>query len=243
VDITRIPGLGDIRFEDGLVRLGVMATHKEISDSLIIREKAPSLAQAASQIGTPQIRNLGTIGGNLCNGSPAADLAPPLLIFEAKAKISGKQEEREIPLKYFFKGPGQTILNPSEILNEIVFPEIPQDASTVFIKLGRRKGADLALVSIAMLLSINRKDKSCRLIRIGLGSVAPTPIRAKETEAFLFGKVLDNRTIQEAGNYAKGESRPISDVRASAEYRREMVKVLVERALWKCLERLEGKDD
>ncbi|NWF93253.1 MAG: xanthine dehydrogenase family protein subunit M [Syntrophaceae bacterium] len=242
VDITCIPGLGEIRSEDGLIRLGAVATPKDLSQSSVLREKAFCLAQAASQIGTPQIRNLGTLGGNLCNASPAADLAPPLLIFEAKAKIAGGKGEREVPLDSFFTGPGQTVLNPSEILKEIIIPELRLDASATFLKLGRRKAADLALVSVAVLLAMDRKERTCQLIRIGLGSVAPTPIRAKQAEAFLIGRRLDDRSIQEAAQSAMRESQPISDVRASSQYRREMVGVMVERAIRKCLEQLEGKD-
>lgn len=241
LDITRLSGLDEIRSENGLLRLGILATHKQLSDSPVLRGKAFCLAEAASQIGTPQIRNLGTLGGNLCNASPAADSAPPLLIFEAIAKIVGKRGERDVPIESFFTGPGQTILDPCEILKEIIIPKLPEDMSAAFQKLRRRKGADLALASVAVLLSIDRKDKTCQVIRIGLGSVAPTPLRARGTEKFLLGKRLDDHSIREAGQFAQKESQPISDVRGSAEYRREMVKVLVERALRKCLEQLEEK--
>jgi CO/xanthine dehydrogenase FAD-binding subunit len=240
LDITRLSGLDEIRLENGFLRLGILATHKQLSDSPLLREKAFCLAEGASQIGTPQIRNLGTLGGNLCNASPAADSAP-LLIFEAIAKIVGKRGERDVPIESFFVGPGQTILGSCEILKEIIIPELPEDMSSTFQKLGRRKGADLAVVSVAVLLSLDRKDKTCQVIRIGLGSVAPTPIRARGTEKFLLGKRLDDHSIREAGQFAQKESQPISDIRGSAEYRKEMVRVLMERALRKCLEQLEEK--
>jgi carbon-monoxide dehydrogenase medium subunit len=241
LDITRLPGSDGIRLENGFLRLGILATHKQLSDFPLLRERAFCLAEAASQVGTPQIRNLGTLGGNLCNASPAADSAPPLLVLEATAKIVGKKGERDVPIGSFFIGPGQTILGPCEILKEVVIPELPEGISSTFQKLGRRKGADLALVSVAALLSLDRKEKTCRVIRIGLGSVAPTPIRAGETEKFLLGKRLDDDSIREAGQFAQRESRPISDVRGSAEYRKEMVRVLVERALRKCLGQWEEK--
>lgn len=240
VDITHVPGLDEIRSEDSLIRIGTAVTHSQIIKSLSIREKAFCLWEAVSQIGSPQIRNIATLGGNICNASPAADAVPALLVLEAVGHVATKQGERRVPLESFFTGPGQTVLGPCEILKGISIPEPFPHASTIYLKLGRRKGMDLALVSVAALLQVDPLTRICHSARISLGSVAPTPIRARKTEALLIGNPLSENLIREASAVAQRECEPISDVRGSAEYRREMVKVLVERAILQSLKRLEA---
>jgi carbon-monoxide dehydrogenase medium subunit len=239
VDITRIPGMNEIHHDHGTIRIGASVTHSQILRSRFIREKIPCLWEAVSQIGSPQIRNIGTLGGNICNASPAADAVPPLLILEGTATITGRKGERSIPLGSFFTGPGQTVLGPSEILKEISIPEYSGHLCTAYLKLGRRTGVDLALVNVAVLLGMERDAKTCRSARICLGSVASTAIRAEKTEALLIGGRLDESLIREAGLSAARECRPISDVRGSAEYRRQMVGSLVERAIRQSLQELE----
>ena len=175
------------------------------------------------------------MGGNLCNASPAADTAPPLLVLEAEVVLSGKKGERRVPLDSFFSGPGKTALARDEIFKEILIPPVPAGSVWAYLKLGRRKSLDLALTSVAVLLTLDPKTKICRRARMALGAVSPTPLRAKGAEKFLEGKILDEGVIREAGERAQKECRPISDIRASAEYRKEMVKVLVGRAIKKSL--------
>ena len=149
--------------------------------------------------------------------------------------LSSKRRERRVPLDSFFTGPGQTILAKDEILKEILIPRVPAGSVWAYLKLGRRKSMDLALASVAVLLTLDSRKKICLRARLALGAVSPTPLRAKETEKFLEGKVLDEEVIREAGERAQKECQPISDVRASAEYRKEIVKVLVERAIKKSM--------
>jgi carbon-monoxide dehydrogenase medium subunit len=215
--------------------MGALAKHAQIGDAPILQERWGLLASAARKVGSPQIRNWGTIGGNLCNASPAADTAPPLLVLEAEVVLVGPRGERHLPLESFFIGPGLTALAPDEILKEILIPEAPGPSGWAYLKLGRRKSLDLALASVAVWLTADPRARVCHRARMALGAVAPTPMRAKETEKFLEGKTLDERVILESGEKAAMECGPISDIRASAEYRREMVKVLVQRAIKKSL--------
>jgi carbon-monoxide dehydrogenase medium subunit len=157
------------------------------------------------------------------------------LALEAEVNLVSKRGERRLPSESFFIGPGLTGMAPDEILQEILVPEIPSGSVWTYLKLGRRKSVDLAIASAAVLLTLDPHTKICRRARIALGAVAPTPMRAKLTESILEGKILDEKSIREAGEKAREECRPISDIRAAADYRREMVQVLVERGIKKSL--------
>lgn len=235
ISLAKIPQLAGIGQNGKGIKIGALVKHAQIENTPLIREKWGLLCSAARKVGSPQIRNWGTIGGNLSNASPAADTAPPLLVLGAEVNLASKKGERRLPLESFFTGPGSTALAPGEILKEIIVPEIPSASVWTYLKLGRRKSVDLAIASAAVLLTLEPQTKICRRARLALGAVAPTAIRAKETERFLEGKTLDEKTIQETGQKAREECRPISDIRAAAEYRREMVKILVERAVKKSL--------
>jgi carbon-monoxide dehydrogenase medium subunit len=235
ISLLKIPELSYIGQNGKGCKIGSLAKHAQIGISPVLQERWGLLASAAQKVGSPQIRNWGTIGGNISNASPAADTAPPLLTLEAEVTLVGKRGERRLPMESFFIGPGLTALTPGEILKEILIPEPPAQSTWAYLKLGRRKSLDLALASAAVLLTVDPQTKICRRARIALGAVAPTSMRAKETEKFLEGKTLDEKTVQEAGEKAREECRPISDIRASAEYRRDAVKVLVERAIKKSL--------
>jgi len=235
ISLLRIPELTGMGKKGKKLRIGALAKHAVLENSPLVRGGWGILAAAAHKIGAPQIRNLGTVGGNLCNASPAADTAPPLLVLEAEVVLSGKKGERRVPVDSFFSGPGKTTLARDEILKEILVPPVPAGSVWAYLKLGRRKSLDLALTSVAVLLTLDSKTRICRRARIALGAVSPTPLRAKGTEKFLEGKILDEEVIQEAGERAQRECHPISDIRASAEYRKEMVQVLVGRAIKKSL--------
>ncbi len=220
--------------ERGL-RIGALSRHADIERSTLLRGGWELLGRACHKVGSPQIRHLGTLGGNLCNASPSADTAPGLLVLEGEVYLASLRGERRVSLETLFKGPGQTVLQEGELLKEVIIPPSPHQSRVSYLKLGRRKGMDLALVSVAVLLTLGPGGKTFGQVRIGLGSVAPTPIRAREAEKRLVGEPVVEEAIQEAAEVASRECVPITDLRASAEYRREMVKVLVKRAIKDCL--------
>lgn len=230
ISLRGIPGLDHIE-SDGMFRIGALTTHRTIERSELIRKRFLLLAEASSVLGSVQVRNVGTIGGNLCTASPSAETAPPLLVYDAEVLLVSQKGERRLSLESFFLGPGETALDTKEILKEILLPFPPPNSSGAYLKLGRRKSVDLAVVNVAVLLTLNPKTRICERARIALGAVAPTPIRAKGAEAVLEGKLLDESIIRKAGEQAGKECSPISDIRGSAEYRREMVGVLVEKAI------------
>ena len=237
-DIENIKELNYIRDEGETLRIGAIVKHQTLKTSPVIREKTFILAEAVHYLATPQIRNMGTIGGNLCNASPAADTAPPLMVLGAKLRISSTKGERIVPIENFFASAKRTALQSSELLTEIIVPCQPDGYGGAFMKVGRRVGHDISLANVAVMVKLK---KGCvEDVRIALGSVAPTPMRAIETEAFLKGKEYSQENIRRASEIASTEIRPISDVRASAEYRRDVVKSLIEITIQKAAERIRG---
>lgn len=232
VDLKRIPGLTGIHQEsDGSVTIGALATMREVEISPIVLKKYPFLARSAAEVGSVQIRNRATIGGNMANATPSADVAPALVALEAKARIAGLNGERTIPLEELFRGPGQTVLTPEEILTAIVIPPVSESLRGDYIKFSPREMMDLAYVGVAVALVMNDDGKKCRSARIALGAVSPTPMRARRAEALLENQTITEELAEKAGAEAAAESKPISDVRSSADYRREMVRVNTKRAL------------
>jgi CO/xanthine dehydrogenase FAD-binding subunit len=243
VSLRRVPGLRDIAL-NGELRLGACVTLTDLICSPIIREYYPVLAKTASKMAGVQVRNLATVGGNLCNASPAADTAPPLIALNARAVIVGKNGERVVPLDEFFVGVGKSALAPGEMLREILVPR--QDASmhASYVKLEHREAMDIAIVSVGVWVKLEQKAVGskqqaaiCEDVRIVLGAVAPTPMRARRAEEILRGKELTEERIREAARSAVTESQPIDDVRGSAWYRREMVELLTRRQLGAMAER------
>ena len=236
IDITYVPGLDKIEYDakSGL-KIGALCPLADVECSPLVKEKHEPLARAVHTIGSVQVRNLGTIGGNLCNASPSADSAPILIGLDAKARIFGPAGERVIELKDFFAGPRETVLKSGEILVGIEIPNPPPRSAAVYIKQSLRRAMGLAVVGVAVVVSL-APDGSVADIRIVLGAVAPTPIRAVKAEAAIRGKKLDGALIREAAGLASDEAKPISDVRSSKEYRNDMIEVLTERALQQTLE-------
>lgn len=226
----RLLGLNGIQMDSAGLHIGARTTHTDILESSLLAEHYPALCEAAADIAGPPIRNRGTVGGNLVNASPAADLAPPLLVYDARVVLAKAGSQREIPLLDFFTGPGQTVLSADEILTEILVPPAPPRTAARFIKLGKRKAMAVAVVSVTARLTLDQAGQISQA-RIALGSVAPTPIRAREAEAGLEGQSPSTALFTEAGEIAKNESSPISDIRASGSYRKKMVAVLTRRAL------------
>lgn len=232
VDLKRIPSLSGIREEpDGAIAIGALTTLREVETSPLLKRRYPFLAQSAAEVGSIQIRNRATIGGNMANATPSADLAPSLLVLEARAKISGLNGERSLPLEEFFRGPGQTVMEPEEILTAISIPSADARLSGDYIKFSPREMMDLAYVGVAVAVVLDQSQKRCEQARIALGAVSPTPMRAKKAEALLLNQPLTDELAEQAAEEAAKESKPISDVRSSADYRREMVRVNTKRAL------------
>jgi xanthine dehydrogenase iron-sulfur cluster and FAD-binding subunit A len=229
IDITRIPGLDEIRLQDGVFHLGPLVRHNQAAASSLLVERAYPLARACWEVGAPQIRNRGTVAGNLITASPANDTITPLWALGAFVTLKSLRGERTLALEQFFKGVRKTALAPDEMLVDISFPALSADERGTFIKLGLRKTQAVSLVNIAAVLGF--EGNLVRQARITFGSVAPTIVRAPEAESFLIGKPLFEATLHEASQLAVRAARPIDDIRAPADYRAEMVRVLTTRAL------------
>ena len=231
IDISRVAGLKGISVTDEGLRLGALVTHSEIIGSALIRDVFPGLVEAARSIGAVQTRNLATLGGNLMTCVPSMDSGPMLLALDARVTVASPGGRRQIPLQELFVGPRKTALGPDELLVEIVIPKRLVGKPAAFQKFGLRKGQALALVNAAASFWIDWDKNSFREARIALGAVAPTVIRACKAEAYLEGRPITAEAMAEAGRLAAMEAKPISDFRASAGYRRDLIAVLAKRAL------------
>jgi len=235
VSLKNLDSLKAIRYETGTgVIIGARATHNEVMNNRLLQEKYRSVCEAAHSMAADQIRNIGTVGGNLVNAVPSADLPPILIALDARARIVGSSGERTIALEDFFLGPGKTVLEKGEILAEIIIPDQPTTGSN-YIKFGLRRAGALAVAGVAS--SVTVSDGTCRDVRVVLGAVAPTPMRARQAENVLRGKKISRELIDEAGRIAAAESKPISDIRGSIEYRRNLVNVLTRRSLKAAIEK------
>jgi xanthine dehydrogenase iron-sulfur cluster and FAD-binding subunit A len=245
VDVSRIPDL-DIIEEDsqGWVHIGPLATHNHCAGSQLIIEHAFALAQACWQVGAPQIRNRGTVAGNLITASPANDSIPALMALGAQITLRSTKGERVIPIDAFYEGVRRTVMREDEMLVDIAFPKPSDGARSTFFKLGLRQAQAISVVNAAIALQMD--GEIVRSASIALGSVAPTVIHAGEAEAFLVGKKLSKETIEQAAVLAAEAAKPIDDLRASAGYRNEMVRVSTLRglrALMRGTERAEYPDE
>lgn len=244
INLKRISKLNGISYseQDGL-HMGPLVTHNSLAEHPIIGEKYLFLAEAASNIGTFQIRERGTIGGNICNGSPAADTISPLICLEAKLKLQGTGKARVVSIEDFFVGPQKTDLRAGEILSQIEIPTLPPRTGSAYLKLGMRKALEVAIVGVAALITLDQDKEVCVGARISLASVAPTPLPCRKAEAILVGQKLEDVIFERAARAAQEAAKPISDLRSSAEYRREMVYVLTKRALGQASKRALGSDN
>ena len=234
VSLKHMRELREIRHEDGRgVVIGALVTPHGVYTSPLLQERYLSLPMAAHEMGNPQVRNRGTVGGNICNASPLADLPPILIALKASVKVVEYAGERVVPLEDFICGPGKTLILRDEILTEVVIPDQPATGST-YLKFGLRKSGALAVVSVAVAVTV--RDGVLVDARIVMGAVAPIPLRAKEAESLLRGQAISEALLAKAADAAAAECKPITDLRGSAEYRREMIRVLTKRALRKAID-------
>lgn len=232
VNLQHIPGLDGIRYSPrGGLRIGAMATVQSIETNPIVRERYPALATGATTFAGVQIRNLATIGGNVCNASPAGDTLPPLLAFGANCRVVGPEGERLIPLDQFFTGPGGTVLEDGEILVEIRLPAPARNAGSLYIKHSPRGAMDIATVGVASVISLQDRGRVCRDVKIGLASVAPTPIRAYRAEDMLRGQTITPDLLEAVAQEAQNSATPIDDIRSTGVYRKSIVGALTLRTL------------
>jgi probable selenate reductase FAD-binding subunit len=236
IDIKRLSSLDFIRWDDkeGL-SIGTLTTIADILKSDVIKQRYYSLHQAAESFGTTQIRNMATIGGNICRSSPSADMVPPLLSFAAEVKLVGLKRERTIPLEDFFTGPGQNVLN-NELLTEVKVSIQKRPCGTAFKKVARTS-EDLAKVNCAVMVIVS--DGKCEDIRIALGGVAPTPVRAKKVEQALRGSRINAGVVEKAIKEVTGDIAPITDCRSNVGYRIHVSQILIKRLVNEALKRLE----
>jgi carbon-monoxide dehydrogenase medium subunit len=236
IDISKVTALNRIENQKDILKIGAGVTLTRILTSPEILAFCPVLARAVEQMASLQVRNTATMGGNLCMASPAADTAPPLLVSDARVVIQDAQGETTVPVVDFFTGPGQSILTSGQVLTHICIPKIRANESAGFRKIGTRTAVIISVVSAAVKIGMNKGV--CENVRIALGSVAPTPLRLVEAEQFLTGKPLDDPVIETCGKVAADAILPITDLRASAEYRKDVAKTLVKRCILDCREEL-----
>src|SRR6185436_2445848 len=230
IDVTRIPDLDQITLdEDDTIHLGALVTHNHCVDAKLIRERAYPLARAAWEVGAPQIRNRGTVAGNLITASPANDTITPLIALSAAVTLQSLNGTRKIPLQDFYTGVRKTVMQPDEMLVDISFPALKKSQRGTFIKLALRRAQAISLVDAAVILDL--EADTVRSAAITLGSVAPTIIHASDAEKYLENKKLTAEVMEEAARLTMHASKPIDDVRSSAAYRREMVRVCTLRGL------------
>jgi carbon-monoxide dehydrogenase medium subunit len=238
VDVKKIPELGQISFDltKGL-RLGAAVAAIEIYENADLRQYFPGLTEAAHLIGSNQIQSRASVGGNLCNGSPAADTTPALIALGAKCRVVGPKGERMVAAENFCTAPGRTVLQPGEILVEFQIPAPAAHSSDAYLRFIPRNEMDIAVVGVGTALTLDLEEERCTEARIALAAVGPTPIFANKASDWLEGKKLDAATIDRAAKLAVEQSSPIDDMRGTAEFRRHLVGVLTKRTLLIAAER------
>jgi carbon-monoxide dehydrogenase medium subunit len=235
VSLRSVRGLNGIELKDGGLRIGGLATHREVESSSLVRRRLPVLAETFHHVATIRVRNMATVGGGLAHADPNQDPPPTLIALGATAKATSPNGSRTIPLDEFFTGYYETMLNPDEIITELFVPKMAANTGAAYLKFLPRTADDYATVSAAAVLTLDKSKKTISDVRIALGSVGSTPIRATAAEAVLRGQPVKTEGFAEAGEKAKEAVDPISDFRGSAGYKKEMAGVFVRRALEKAL--------
>lgn len=236
IDLSGVPALRGLGRGNGRgLRVGAAVTARELERDPFVRSAYPALAESAALVGSVQVRNLATVGGNLCNAAPSADMAPPLLALDAEAVIAGPEGQRRVPLGSFFLGVRRTVLAPGELLVELVVPDPGPHSGGTYVRHTPRRELDIAVVGVASQLTLS--DGVCVRARIALAAVAPVPLRATAAEQALEGHAVTPERIAQAADLATEAARPISDQRGSADFRRHLVRVLTRRTLTTALAR------
>jgi carbon-monoxide dehydrogenase medium subunit len=236
IGLGRVPGLAGIEV-NGRITLGARVTHRAIEQTPALAGPLRCIVEGAEVIGGHQVRNVATIGGNLVNASPAADLVPCLLALDGVVTLVGPGGEREVPIERFLLGPNRTARRPDELVTRVDLPALPPRAATAFLKAGRRRAMEISVVCVAARLDLDATLERCLEARVVLGAVAPTAVRAHAAERLLEGQPVGGEAFRRAAEAAQEACRPIDDVRASAGFRQHLVGVLVRRALDRCVER------
>lgn len=241
IDISCVPDISNIHQEKDTINLGGLVTHTQVADSALVREKATALSDASASVGSPQIRNIATIAGNLANGHPAADAAMSLLALNASVTIASQNGNRVVPLTEFFHGKGKTALDPRrEILTQTHFTVPGENEGSSFLRLSKRGSLTIAVLIFAAVIEADREKNVIKNARIALGPVAAIPLRASRTEEILRGAPITAETLERAAESVCKESNPLSDpVWGSAEYKKEMIKVFTKRGLKKALNQID----
>lgn len=231
LDLKNIEELKEVKIYQNQMEIGAMVTHTQLEKSEYIKKYFPILSQAAADIGSPQIRNRGTIGGNIVNASPAGDLLPPLIAYKAKFKLLSSKDESIIPVEEFFIGPKETILKPEQLLAQIVLPLPNKRTYGSWIKIGKRKAVIIATITIALVVEMDEDNKIIKDVKTCLGSVAPTPIEIKEIRAKMIGKKFNQLNFNQLGQLVEDKISPIDDIRGTREYRNDVAKEIMINAL------------
>jgi carbon-monoxide dehydrogenase medium subunit len=237
VSLGKLEDLKNVSWTGDLCRIGACRKVSRLSDSAEIASVFSALGTAAGLLGSPLIRNLATIGGNLITARPAADLPPPLLAYGASVVLRSTSGERRVPLGEFFLGPGLTVMKPDEILTEVLIERPPAGSGSSYIKLGTRRALEISIVSVAAFAALDEKNGTLRTARVAMGAVAPVPVIAGSAGKLLVGEKPTDELFQAAAKAAAADSVPIDDFRGSASYRRDMAAVLTERAIKEAVER------
>jgi len=261
ISLRGIPGLDQIQY-DGTLRIGAMVTHRALEKSDLIRKEFSALSDAVDSLGSVQIRNVATIGGNICTAAPSADTATPLLVLGTQVKIKSLKEEKTISIEEFFTGPGETILKKGEIVTELIIPKPLPNTGSAYWKHQRRLALDLPILGVSALLTLDKSSVSCsdmlcttspissilhtmeqdeltcKDVKIALGVAAPVPVRATKAENLLKGKKISDELLEEVADTASKEAQPRDTIRGEAWYRRDMIRVLVKRMAMKSIERV-----
>jgi len=241
ISLRSVRGLNGIELQNGGLRIGGLATHRQLETSPLIRRRLPVLAETYHHVATLRVRNMATVGGGLAHADPNQDPPPSLIALGATLKATSANGSRVIPMDEFFKDYYETVLNPDELITEVMVPKLPPNSGAAYIKFLPRTADDYATVSAAAVLSLDKSNKMIADVRIALGSVGVTPIRATAAEAVLRGQPLKAEAFAEAGEKAKEAVDPISDFRGSAGYKKDMAAVFVRRALEQALGDLRQK--
>ena len=238
VDLKRVPELLALESNSSSLKIGSAVSCTDVHNYTAENGGFPALSESTELVGSIHIQNRASVGGNVCNAAPSADTIPALLIHEAVARTASASGGREIPLIDFFAGPGQTVLEKGEILKELVLPAPANNTASAYLRFIPRNEMDIAVAGVGSLIEVDPSTKIVTKARIALASVAPTPVRAYAAEEFLEGTVIDAAAIDKTADLAVDSAVPITDVRGSAEYRKELIRVLTKRTLKICLERL-----